>query len=252
MSPEIRGSRECRAFGSPAASRAMKESTRVSHHRFAETFRHSLRNGFNGFLRGLPGDRAFLPPSPVRCASIVTELIPASRYQDATTSPSASAHSSVARAASTASSAQRSVTIAKRPSWRPEDARRCARDLPVVARMRACDISTRRANQIGAREKLSSSRSLCPGRGAAWNDATQIRDPCNGKMTATKPRAARYWQARGRTGRLLDCRRALRLPVHLGCLFKRIGELEKQGVAEGAADHVDAHRHADRRILIRL
>ena len=178
MCPEIRGSRECRAFGSPAASRAMKESTRVSHHRFAETFRHSLRNGFNGFLRGLPGDRAFLPPSPVlRCASIVTELIPASRYQDATTSPSASAHSSVARAASTASSDQRSVTIAKRPSFRPEDARRCARDLPVVARMRTCDISTRRANQIGAGEKLSSSRSSCPGRGAAWNDATQIRNP---------------------------------------------------------------------------
>jgi hypothetical protein len=25
--------------------------------------RHSLRNGFNGFLRALLGDRAFLPPS---------------------------------------------------------------------------------------------------------------------------------------------------------------------------------------------
>ena len=25
--------------------------------------RHSLRNGFNGFLRALPGDQAFLPPS---------------------------------------------------------------------------------------------------------------------------------------------------------------------------------------------
>jgi hypothetical protein len=30
----------------------------------AEAVRHSLRNGFNGFLRALPGDRAFLPPSP--------------------------------------------------------------------------------------------------------------------------------------------------------------------------------------------
>jgi hypothetical protein len=27
--------------------------------------RHSLRNGFNGFLRALLGDRAFLPPSLV-------------------------------------------------------------------------------------------------------------------------------------------------------------------------------------------
>jgi hypothetical protein len=42
--------------------------------------------GFNGFLRGLPGDRAFLPPSP---ADHPANLISASRYQDATTSPSA-------------------------------------------------------------------------------------------------------------------------------------------------------------------
>jgi len=34
-----------------------------SHHRLAETFRHSLRDGFNGFLRSLPGDRALLSPS---------------------------------------------------------------------------------------------------------------------------------------------------------------------------------------------
>jgi hypothetical protein len=26
--------------------------------------RHSLRDGLNGFLRALPGDRALLPPSP--------------------------------------------------------------------------------------------------------------------------------------------------------------------------------------------
>ena len=35
-----------------------------SHHRFGRINRHSLRDGFNGFLRTLPGDRAFLPPSP--------------------------------------------------------------------------------------------------------------------------------------------------------------------------------------------
>jgi hypothetical protein len=29
----------------------------------AEAIRHSLRNGFNGLYRALPGDRAFLPPS---------------------------------------------------------------------------------------------------------------------------------------------------------------------------------------------
>jgi hypothetical protein len=32
----------------------------------AGSARHSLRDGFNGFLRTLPGDRAFLPPSPAR------------------------------------------------------------------------------------------------------------------------------------------------------------------------------------------
>jgi hypothetical protein len=44
------------------------------------------RNGFNGFLRALPGDRAFLSPSP---ALLNADLTPASRRQDHTTSPSA-------------------------------------------------------------------------------------------------------------------------------------------------------------------
>src|SRR6185437_10612873 len=42
-----------------------------------------------GLLRALPGDRAFLPPSPARCASIAADLTPASGRQDHTTSPSA-------------------------------------------------------------------------------------------------------------------------------------------------------------------
>ena len=37
------------AFGSPAASCAKIESTRVSHHRLAETIRHSLRDGFTTY-----------------------------------------------------------------------------------------------------------------------------------------------------------------------------------------------------------
>jgi hypothetical protein len=49
------------------------------------------RNGFNGFLRALLGDRAFLSPSPAEC--FPADLTPASRRQDHTTSPSAkSAH----------------------------------------------------------------------------------------------------------------------------------------------------------------
>src|SRR5580693_6605128 len=61
--PKDRGRRECRALGAPAASRVVK-NTRVSHHGHTGNTRHSPRNGFNGLLRALPGDRACLSPSP--------------------------------------------------------------------------------------------------------------------------------------------------------------------------------------------
>ena len=61
--------RNQRAQGMPGAwcarSRAWcVENTRVSHHGHTGNTRHSPRNGFNGFLRALLGDRAFLSPSP--------------------------------------------------------------------------------------------------------------------------------------------------------------------------------------------
>jgi hypothetical protein len=73
---------------------------------------------FYGFLCGSPGDRAFLPPSPAERESILAELIPASRYQDATTSPSASRlRSSCAGGTRPPLPASPTfVTIAKRPS----------------------------------------------------------------------------------------------------------------------------------------
>jgi hypothetical protein len=46
-----RGRRECRVLGTPAAARAKVESTRVSHYRHAETFRHSLRDGLRLMAR---------------------------------------------------------------------------------------------------------------------------------------------------------------------------------------------------------
>jgi hypothetical protein len=52
----------------PAASRVVK-NTRVSHHRFTGITRHSLRNGFNGFLRALPGDRLIVTVAPKKLAS---------------------------------------------------------------------------------------------------------------------------------------------------------------------------------------
>jgi hypothetical protein len=49
----------------PGARRARSrvwcvESTRVSHHGYAGTARHSPRNGFNGLLRDLLGEPGFL------------------------------------------------------------------------------------------------------------------------------------------------------------------------------------------------
>jgi hypothetical protein len=86
---EIRGRRESRVLQAHPQLRVQKvESTQISHHRFAGNSRPSLRNGFNGLLCGLPGDRAFLPPSWCD-ARHHRQLIPASRDQDATTSPSA-------------------------------------------------------------------------------------------------------------------------------------------------------------------
>src|SRR6266567_1148104 len=71
-----------------------------SHHGHTGYTRHSPRNGFNGFLRALPGDQAYLTPSP---ALLLTDLTPALGRQNHTTSPSASAPSSLAPPASTAS-----------------------------------------------------------------------------------------------------------------------------------------------------
>jgi hypothetical protein len=84
-------SAQVRAQGMPGARCARSRAcsvvnTRVSHHGHTGTTRHSPRNGFNGFLRALPGDRALLPPSSADCSA---NLTPASGRQDHTTSPSA-------------------------------------------------------------------------------------------------------------------------------------------------------------------
>jgi hypothetical protein len=96
-----------------ACAGVVVERTRVSQVT-PENARHSPRNGFNGFLRALPGDRAFLPPSSLR-SLLLKNLMPASGHQDHTTSPSASAPFVIGASASTASRPA-AVTIACRPS----------------------------------------------------------------------------------------------------------------------------------------
>jgi hypothetical protein len=44
----------------------LKETHKHNHHGHTGATRHSPRNGFNGFLRALPGDRACLSPSSPR------------------------------------------------------------------------------------------------------------------------------------------------------------------------------------------
>src|SRR6202022_4070026 len=84
--------RKQRARGMPGArcTRSLVCSVLVahecSHHGRTGTPGIPARNGFNGFLRALPGDRACLSPSS---AVLLADLTPASRRQDHTTSPSA-------------------------------------------------------------------------------------------------------------------------------------------------------------------
>jgi len=72
-------------------------------------------NGFNGFLRSLPGDRLFVSVVPGK-RQLLKNLVPASGYQDATTSPSASRAIRQRRQSVHRIPRPTSVTIAKRPS----------------------------------------------------------------------------------------------------------------------------------------
>ncbi len=92
--------RKQRAQGKPGARRTrslackVKQAHERSHHRYNQFNRPSPRNGFNGLFRALPGDRAFLPPSP---ALLIADLTPASGRQDHTSSPSAASRQASVR-----------------------------------------------------------------------------------------------------------------------------------------------------------
>ena len=98
------------------------KNTRVSHHGHTGITRHSPRNGFNGFLRALPGDRACLSPSSA-VSRRLDAGVEASGPHDFAVRVSAARlrflepepNSAPGAAASTASRPA-SVTIASRPS----------------------------------------------------------------------------------------------------------------------------------------
>src|SRR5258708_37671616 len=95
-----------------ACAEVVVESTRVS--QVTPESPSIPRAMVYGLFRALPGDRAFLPPSPLR-SLLLKNLTPASGCQDHTTSPSASAPFVKSASASTAS-CPASVTISSRPS----------------------------------------------------------------------------------------------------------------------------------------
>jgi hypothetical protein len=93
-----------------------------NHHGHTGITRHSPRNGFNSLYRALPGDRAFLPPSPREVASArLDSSVGASGPHDFAVRGK-TAPSSEALPASTASRPA-FVTIASRPCMGRDGAR---------------------------------------------------------------------------------------------------------------------------------
>jgi hypothetical protein len=98
----------------PAASRATKKAHELVNTGSPKQSGIPRANGFNGFLRALPGEPGFL--ATIASRIFPRSLISASGYRDHATSPSAKALPVLQHFASIASRSQRLVTIAKRPS----------------------------------------------------------------------------------------------------------------------------------------
>ena len=140
-----------------------------------------------------PESRALLPPSP---AAIVTSLIPASGYQDATTSPSAtgafvSCACRVHRICCPTFSDDRETPLL--PGRRRAEN---ACDLPVVTSECVCDTLPRRANHFVARSRRDdfcqvrrhrSDCRLCPTSGTV---AARRRNEAEGERRTMQPKCS--------------------------------------------------------------
>jgi hypothetical protein len=140
------------------------------HHRFTGKRRHSLRNGFNGLLRALPGEPGLLSPSP-RNAKHCRELTPASGRQDHTASPSANSSHALRSGPAATAPCPAFVAIASRPSCWDRMARGHKGDLPDGARgiFGAC---FREGETLGvvSRCRLVRSRADMPSRHGQFSD----------------------------------------------------------------------------------
>ena len=111
------GNAGCAARTHSLACKQKRHASR-SHHRSSRFTRHSPRNGFNGFLRALPGVRDVLVTVIGEMQSIVANLAPAKGRQNHTTSPSACRAARQAAQPRPPHSNPTLVTVAKRPSIR--------------------------------------------------------------------------------------------------------------------------------------
>ena len=140
---------------------------------------------FYGFLRALPGDRAFLSPSPAamrkHCRSLDAS-VEAPGPHDFTVRLDALRLSHRRRPSHPRPTF---VTIAIRPSWRARNGEASKDDLPVGASDKDCDTLTRRANQSDEQKACQEfSRSRQP------PEATSVlRTTANpgGKLPAREP-----------------------------------------------------------------
>src|SRR5215218_1885925 len=84
LAPPKEGRGECRVLDAPAVSRAKVCSEHTSIVTVGSPDQPGIpaRNGFNGFLRDLPGDRAFLSPSPAVCLRKLDASVEASGPHD--------------------------------------------------------------------------------------------------------------------------------------------------------------------------
>src|SRR5579863_5817 len=171
---EIRGRRECRAFNAPAASRAIK----TKHTSVVTTVTPETpgipRAMVYGLYRALPGDRAFLPPSPLRSLlprNLIASVGASGPHDFAVRE---AAPSSEAPLASTASRLA-FVTFASRPPFETGRAE-SAFDLGLRSITSTCDRLTRRANQVAAeiileQKNQGRARTRC----AAFRSAADVR-----------------------------------------------------------------------------
>src|ERR1700684_742055 len=104
------GSGECRVADAPAAARGGEKTRALVTTVAPESPGIPARDGFNGFLRALPGDRALLPPSPSRSL--------ASRELDASVGASGPHDFAVRKV--TLSSAAQLTSIASLPNVRDD------------------------------------------------------------------------------------------------------------------------------------